>query len=169
MDLPLVSLTQGSPMHILNSLPNEILRDIFEFLDIKDLTMAADSCTKFRSMAKETISEQHSLIDEDDISKMDKRTLAKFLRNFGACIASYVLNCENMTYGCKNRYLELFCHCFDVGDIALKNLEIIKYSKEQNDLFSKPIQRITSRLRTLKLTNCTGLRKSWGIKSTGRQ
>lgn len=156
-------------MHILNSLPNEILRNIFEFLDKKDLTMAADSCTKFRAIAKEAISEQHSLIDEADISKMDKRTLVKFLRNFGACIESYVLNCGNMTYGCENRYLELFCRCFDVGDIALKNLEIINYSKEQNDLFSKHIQRITFRLRTLKLTNCTGLRKSWGIKSTGRQ
>lgn len=122
MNLPLVPLTQGSPMHILNSLPNEILRNIFEFLDKKDFAMAADSCTKYRSIAKEAISEQHSLIDEADISKMDRRTLVKFLRNFGACIESYVLNCGNMTYGCENRYLELFYHCFHVGDIALKDV-----------------------------------------------
>lgn len=92
IDLSLVPEQHESPKHLLNSLPDECLLGIFEYIDVKDLANVADTCTKFRSVAKDIFANEFSSMSyEPSIDEMDARTLARVLRNFGACMESFVL------------------------------------------------------------------------------
>lgn len=154
-------------MNILTSLPDECLLEIFQYLDVKDLSNAADTCTTFRNIAKEIFVNEFSDMRETLIDEMDKRTLARCLRNFGACMRTYVLNCRKMLYGTTRRYIQLFIQHFGVPEISIHTLTIKNFDRAHKLEFEKPIQSVISRLKTLKLDHCDGLTFSFGRKSTG--
>lgn len=170
IDFLLVPPQPEAPTHILNILPDECLLDIFKFLEVKDLSNVADTCTKFRTIVKDIFQNQFScMYYEPAIDEMDARTLARFLRNFGALMESYVLNCNKMLYRSAERYLELFCRHCAVPETALVKLQVMNYSRAHNEKFSKPIQLIISRLKSLALKNCDGLHFTFGKMSTGNR
>lgn len=90
--------------HMLNSLPDECLLAIFKYLEVKDLSTAADTCTEFRKIAKDTLEKKFSDMTESMVDDMDARTLARFLRNFGSLMESFELNCQKMLYGSQKSY-----------------------------------------------------------------
>lgn len=95
-------------------------------------------------------------MDEPTVDGMDARTLARFLRNFGACMTSYVLNCKKMLYGSEQRYLELFCrHCASVPDSALTELTMNDLNDALLKNFSQPLKLLFSHLKYLKLKECS--------------
>lgn len=155
IDLPLVPPHQEASTHILNTLPDECLLEIFKFLAAADLSNAADTCIKFRTIAKDTVTNRCPKMDEPTVDGMDARTLARCLRNFGACMTSYVLNCKKMLYGSEQRYLDLFCrHCASVPDNALESLTINNLSDQLLRNFSQPLKQLCSHLKYLKLKEC---------------
>lgn len=158
---------QDSPTHILNSLPTESLLGIFKYLDIKDLSIAADVCTKFRTIARDTFANEFSCLYEFEIDRMEARTLAKVLRNFGTCIKRFELNCEKRVFGDPWRYLQLFFQHVDHPDGALRTLFVKHFNLEHECQLAGPLQSITSRLTTLETKNCSGIRYSFGRRSTG--
>lgn len=171
IDLSLLPEHHESPKHLLNRLPDELLMHIFGFLEVKDLSNAADTCAKFRTIAKCIFEEQFSVMSyEPTIDEMDSRTLARFLRNFGAYLEKFVLNCSKTVFGTEQRYLELFCRHCAIPEGSLRELTIKNFSHEHKMKFLQPIQSIISRLKTLKTSNCDGLNcDGFGIKSSGRR
>lgn len=169
IDLSLVPQHQESRSHLINSMPDECLLGIFKFLEMKDLSNVADTCTTFRRIAKDIFKNEFSLMHyyETTIDQMDKRTLARFVRNFGACMESFVLDCNKMLYGSTRRYLELFCRHCAVPESSLKTLKIKNFSRAHKMEFSDRIDFIISNLETLKLEKCDGLKFSFGRKSNG--
>lgn len=169
IDWSLIPPVQESTRHMLNSLPDECLLDIFKFLEVEDLITAADTCSKFRNIAKDIFSKKFSNVTESTIDEMDARTLARFFRNFGSCMTSFQLNCQKMLFGTQARYLELFCRYFAVSESSLEELKIKNISRELSANFSQPLQFVISRLKILALQNCNGLQFSFGIRSTGKR
>lgn len=154
IDLSLVPPHSEASIHILNSLPDECLLEIFKYLEVKDLSTAADACTKFRTIAKDTFVNRCSKMDERTVDEMDARTLARFLRNFGACMTTFVLNCEKKLFGSAQRYLKLFCRHCAVAESALNELTINKLSEALLLDFSKPLKRLFRNLKCLTLREC---------------
>lgn len=167
INLSMIPENQDSPTHILNSLPTENLLGLFKYLDIKDLSMVADVCTKFRTIAKDTFAKEFSHLDEYDFDRMDARTLAKVLRNFGTYIKRFELNCEKRVFGDPRRYLQLFFQHVDHPDGALRTLFVKHFNLEHEREFAGPLQSITSRLTTLESKNSSGIHRNFGKRSTG--
>lgn len=151
--------------HILNSLPDECFLEIFKFLDVKDLSNVADTCTKFRAIARDIFAGEFSEMYENTIDQLDARTLARVLRNFGAYITTFVLDCKKMVFGNSRRYLKQFCEHCAVPEGSLRTLTVKNFSKAHKLEFEKPLQAIILRLKTLKIEGCDGLQFSFGIKS----
>lgn len=162
INLLLVPTEHESPRHIINSLPDECVLEILKNLDVKDLANAADTCSKFRDIAKTVFTDRFSYVNESSLSEMDGRTLARFFRNFGKSMVSFELDCSNMVYGTRARYLEIFCrHCADPVT-ALREMKILNFRRELQFKFEQPLQLLISQLTSLSLMNCDGLTFSFG-------
>lgn len=159
IDLSLVPAHHEAPAHILNSLPDECLLEIFGFLEVKDLIIAADTCTKFRTIARDTFTNRFSKMDEPTVEQMDAQTLARCLRNFGACIKSFTLNCKKMLYGSGHRYLELFVRHCAVPENALSELTINGLSDALLLNYLHPLKLLFSNLKCLRLRECSDVTK----------
>lgn len=170
INLSLIPQHQESPKHLLNSIPDECFLKVFEFLREKDLSNAADTYNTFRRVAKEVFKKQFAdMSHEPTIDSIDARTLARLLRNFGPSIKSFVLNCKKMEFGSEKRYLELFFRHIGVPGSSLESLKIMNFNRARHMEFSKPIDTTISRLKSLQLQNCEGLKFSFGVRSTGRK
>lgn len=159
IDMSLVPQHEEAPIHIINGLPDECLLEIFKHLEVKDLSNAADTCVKFRAIAKDTFVNKFTKLNEPTIDQMDARTLARCLRNFGANIRSYVLSCKKMFFGSEQRYLELFCQHCAIEETAINELTINNLSTPLIKNFSEPLKLLFSNLKSLRLSECGDMTK----------
>lgn len=157
-----------SPKNALSALPVEILTDIFDFLDVNDLTNMADTCTKFRAIARERFDKNHETwITDNMVNEMGGRTLAKFMRNFGEYFGKYELNCQNDVFGEPKRYVEhFFKYCGGPGS-RLRSVKYIYFTKALRWEFSEQFEMLEKRLIELSSCHSDGIRKGFGRKSTG--
>lgn len=79
-----------SPYNILNALPDECLRTIFETfpLNIMDFVDIADVCTRFKTIAKQVVSTRYKILDMRLIVQLPIWRQRSFFRIFGSSIES---------------------------------------------------------------------------------
>lgn len=141
---------------------------MFEYLDLQDLCIAADTCTKFRAIAMDIIKKEYSVVNESTIDEMDARTCARFLRNFGSKFIKFELNCDKTIFGSPQRYVEKFFENCAVPDNSLKSLKIMNMSNELRRKNLQPLSFIVSRLKSFETDNYQGIRHTFGRGSTGQ-
>lgn len=82
---------QESPSHILNALNDDVLRQIFLYMDTKTLTNAAEVCIRFNNHAKEAFAKKHTKLRIYDRflqipNGFEPAEIKSFLKNFGETI-----------------------------------------------------------------------------------
>lgn len=147
---------QNSPLHILNALNDDCLREIFKFLPLVALVNAADVCVRFRAHAKVAFASKfkNTVLTYGSQSHMccanvSKEIIGSMLRNFGRLMQSIevdgsTINSTNCTFF-LNR-VGHFCSS------SVKKL-ILSYFKITGKLLKK-LHPLFANLNELSLTQC---------------
>lgn len=169
IDYSLIPLAKKSPSHPVNSLADECILEIFQYLSVKDLTNVANVCKKFRRNAQSTFSEKFSNVEVSAINDMDKSTLSRFFCNFGPLIQSFELNCSNMVFGSWKNHVKIFLRFCAVPENALGELIIINSSEALRNYFEHDFNLLAERQTTLLYEKRYGSPYGTFRKSTGRR
>lgn len=157
-----VNLATEQNSKLLKTLNNDCLRKIFQYLNIKDLSKAADVCIRFNQLAVDAFVTDH----RQDLVKIDLKNCwlnAKYFRkfdeneaifrNFGALVKS--LQIKNNIWINKQRILfgtimlNAASEYITTGSLTELHLSGIEFNEEMTNIRS-----LFEHLEVLSLTNC---------------
>lgn len=110
---------QDSPEHILNKLPDELLRTIFETLTLMDLVEIANVCSRFNAIARLIFQTKYAqqLNNKTILYSYPIWRVENLFRTFGSLITSFAERLNNIECGMAMKYCsrikELQCTVFE--------------------------------------------------------
>ncbi|XP_031637407.1 uncharacterized protein LOC116349903 [Contarinia nasturtii] len=147
----LVAPDQNSTSHILNSLNDDCLREIFRYFNLMDLSSTARVCVRFNQQAKEAFGKKYKDLNLTmnfspiPYNRIKNHEAENILKNFGQAIRS--LRIDSMVIESAQSFLRMVSNYCS----KLKDLEISGFALKGN---LKKIRSLFSQLEKLQLIQC---------------
>lgn len=167
----LIAPDQESPSHILNALDEDCLSTIFEYMNVKTLTNAAEVCVRFNNHAKRAFAKNHAKLELID-GFLKSAEMKKLFKNFGSIISTLrvdelALRSVNDFWSVANEYLTPRLKSLELvnftlnGSITAKlrplfqTLEEFRFMCGDLNVDGKSLMDACVNLKALGLYNCT--------------
>ncbi|XP_055326814.1 uncharacterized protein LOC129580421 [Sitodiplosis mosellana] len=136
----LIAPAQDSTSHILIALNDDCLREVFGYLDLFDLSNAANACVRFNQQAKETFVDKYKDLELNrnrlDYKPITKDQIENILNNFGSVIRT--LKIDQLALDSNIPFLRIASrYCTELKQLQLFGFHITGKMKKFRPLFGK--------------------------------